>query len=243
MFATIESAHAISALPAGSDPSRNAQPLRPPSGRRGAGTAANRATAGDDFIDRLKAGEASACEALARQYGGAMLAVAKRYMRDEDQARDVVQDAFLQAFRAIDGFRAEARLSTWLHRITVTTALMKLRTRRRRREDSIEDMLPNFTEDGHWAEPRRDWDEAPEDALGRRQTRELVRRCIDRLPESYRTVLILRDIDDVDTREAAEALGISETAVKVRLHRARQALRELLAGAMEGGSANRCGRV
>ena len=232
MFATIESARAISALPTGSESSRRVQPLRPPRGRRGAGTGADDAERADDFIDRLKAGEESACEALTRRYGGAMLAVAKRYMRDEDQARDVVQDAFLQAFRAIGGFRAESRLSTWLHRITVTTALMKLRTRRRRREDSIEDMLPNFTEDGHWAEPRRDWEEAPEEALGRQQTRALVRACIDRLPESYRTVLILRDIDDVDTREAAEALGISETAVKVRLHRARQALRELLDEAM-----------
>lgn len=231
MFATIETARTILAVPARSAASRNPA-QRQLAARRGADSEADTSQTADGLIERLKAGEEAACEAVARQYGGAMLAVAKRYMRDEDEARDVVQDAFLQAFRGIGGFRAEARLSTWLHRITITTALMKLRTRRRRREDSIEDMLPNFTEDGHWAESQREWDEAPEVALARQQTRALVRRCIDRLPESYRTVLILRDIDDVDTREAAEALGISETAVKVRLHRARQALRELLAAEM-----------
>jgi len=181
-----------------------------------------------DFIGRLQAGDDEACEMLVRKFGGPMLSVAKRYMRDEEEARDVVQEAFLQAFRAIGTFRAESRLSTWLHRITVTTALMKLRSRRRRREESIDDLLPTFSEDGHRVESCREWEEDPEEALGRQQTRAIVRNCIARLPKSYRIVLTLRDIDDVDTREAADILGISETAVKVRLHRARQALRELL---------------
>ena len=186
-----------------------------------------------DIVARLQAGDEEAFEFLARQYGGAMLAVAKRYMRDEEAARDVVQEAFLQAFRAIGAFRGEARLSTWLHRITATTALMKLRTRKRRREDSIDELLPNFSDDGHFTEPVTEWEQPPEEALGRQQTRILVRHCIDQLPESYRTVLLLRDIDDVDTREAASVLGITETAVKVRLHRARQALRTLLEKALK----------
>ena len=123
-------------------------------------------------------------------------------------------------------------LSTWLHRIAVNAALMKLRSRRRHPEDSIEDLLPKYTEDGHREDGHqgnltKPWKE-PEGLLQRQETRSLVRECIDRLPKTYRTVLLLRDIEELDTEEAAQLIGISPNAVKIRLHRARQALRTLL---------------
>src|SRR5262249_16212255 len=154
-----------------------------------------------------------------RQHGGHALAVARRLLRHEEEARDAVQDAFLQLFRSLDRFRGECKLSTWLHRIVVNAALMKIRSRRPGPEGSIEELLPQFVEDGHWAYPVADWREPAESALERREMRTIVRECIDRLPANYRTVLMLRDIEELDTEETASALGISPNAVKIRLHR------------------------
>ncbi|MFN2445671.1 MAG: sigma-70 family RNA polymerase sigma factor [Vicinamibacterales bacterium] len=106
---------------------------------------------------------------------------------------------------------------------------MKLRTRRRRPEESIEPLLPAFADDGHHRDRISSWDEPVDEALDRAETRRIVRALIDELPESYRTVLLLRDIEGLDTAEAASALGLTSAAVKVRLHRARQALRTKLA--------------
>jgi len=159
-----------------------------------------------------------------------MLAVARRLVRDEEDARDAVQEAFLSAFRSIGRFEGECRLATWLHRIVVNCCLMRLRTRRRHPEEPIEDLLPKFQEDGHQVgHPCLfDWGDPADVLLERRQVRILVRRSIERLPETYRTVLVLREIEELDTAEVAELLGITENAVKVRLHRASQALRTLL---------------
>src|SRR5262249_14100424 len=135
---------------------------------------------------------------------------------------------FLAAFRAIDTFAGAARLSTWLHRIVLNAALMKLRSRRRRREEPIDDLLPRFDEDGYWAEPASGWDTSSDVLLERQETRAMVRNPIDRLPANYRSVLLLRDIEELDTDEVASLLGVTSNAVKTRLHRARQALRTLL---------------
>jgi RNA polymerase sigma-70 factor (ECF subfamily) len=163
-----------------------------------------------------------------RAHGGKLLAVARRMLRHEEDARDAVQEAFVSAFRSIDRFEGGARLSTWLHRIVVNAALMRLRTRRRKPEGSIEDLLPGFLEDGHQAQPAQPWREVPEDAVEGAELRRLVLEKIHELPEGHRNVLLLRDIEGLDTDEAAQALGIAPGAVKTRLHRARQALRGLL---------------
>ena len=180
------------------------------------------------FLAALRAGDDRAYEELVRTHGGRMLAVSRRFLRSEDAARDAVQDAFLNAFRSIAHFEGNARLSTWLHRSGVNAALMKLRTRRRRPEHSIEELLPGFLEDGHLAEPASEWQKPPEDRVSRAEIRELVLAKIHELPEGHRNVLLLRDIEELDTRETAAALVVSPGAVKTRLHRARQALRTLL---------------
>lgn len=182
-----------------------------------------------ELIARLRRGDDHAFEQLVRTYGGRMLSVARRFLPNEHDARDVLQEAFAAAFRSIDGFAGGAKLSTWLHRIVVNAALMKLRTRRRRREASIDDLLPRFADDGHHAEGVVAWDTPADELVERGEVRGLVREAIAQLPEAYRTVLLLRDIEERDTDETAALLDLTPQAVKTRLHRARQALRTLLA--------------
>jgi RNA polymerase sigma-70 factor (ECF subfamily) len=165
---------------------------------------------------------------MVRVFGGRLLTVARRLTRNDEDARDVVQAAYLSAFRGLNEFEGACQLSTWLHRIVVNTALMQLRSRRRKPEDSIDGLLPAFHQDGHHIEQFSEWCAPADQLLERRQTRSTVRACIQRLPENYREVLILRDIEERSTQEVAEALSMTPTAVKVRLHRARQALSTLL---------------
>ena len=181
------------------------------------------------LVAQLRAGDQAAFEQVVRSYGGRLLAVARRIVGSEEDARDVVQDAFMNAFKSLDRFEGNAKLSTWLHRIVVNAALMRLRTRKRKPEQSIETMLPSFLDDGHHEERFQSWDEPIDKIMERAENRELVRRQIDALPEGYRTVLVLRDIEGLDTEETANVLGLSVNATKIRLHRARQALRTLLA--------------
>ena len=180
------------------------------------------------LLEGLRARDDAAFEKMVRAYGGRMLAVAQRFLRNEEDARDAVQEALISAFRSIDRFHGEAKLSTWLHRIVVNAALMKLRSRKRGAEESIEELLPTFLDDGHMARPAQEWREDCHSELERKETREYVRGCIEKLPETYRTILLMRDIEELDTEEAAQLLEITPNAVKIRLHRARQALRTLL---------------
>ena len=177
-----------------------------------------------DLVVQLQRGDEAAFEAIVRDHGGRLLSVARRFLGNDEDAQDAVQDTFIRAFRAIHTFEARAQLHTWLHRIVVNTALMKLRERRRRPTESIEGLLPTFAE-GIQSVAARDWSDA---VLERKETKAIVREAIDRLPDLYREVLILRDMEERDTAETAEILGTSSNVVKVRLHRARQALRTLL---------------
>lgn len=186
------------------------------------------------LVARLQAGDASAFEQLVRQQTPVLLRVARRFMKSEDDARDAVQDAFVAAFKSIRNFGANAQLSTWLHRIVINACLMRLRTQRRRREEDLEDYLPRFRDDGHQVTPSQQWNETAETILERTELVGIVRAEIDQLPDTYREVLLLRDIEELSTEETAAMLGITGNAVKIRLHRARQALRTRLDPYMRG---------
>jgi len=179
----------------------------------------------DALVARLQRGDDAAFEAIVRAHSGRLLSVARRFLGNNEDAQDAVQDTFIRAFKAIHRFEARAQLHTWLHRILVNSALMKLRERRRRPTESIEALLPTYSADGHQAVASRDWSDA---VLERKETAAIVRDAIERLPDLYREVLVLRDIEEKDTAEAAALLGTTSNVVKVRLHRARQALRTLL---------------
>jgi RNA polymerase sigma-70 factor (ECF subfamily) len=180
------------------------------------------------LLARLQAGDGDAFEVCVRAYGGQLLLVARRILGHEEDARDAVQDAFLAAYKGIGQFKGQAQLGTWLHRIAINAALGRLRSRQRHPEMSIECLLPHFVEGEHQVDPPVEWKSTPDETLRSLETRELVQRCIGRLPESYRIVLLLRDIEGLATEEAARLLDTSTAVVKTRLHRARQALRTLL---------------
>jgi RNA polymerase sigma-70 factor (ECF subfamily) len=181
-----------------------------------------------ELVAALREGDAAAYTQLVRQLGGRAYAVALRFLRNEADAEDCVQEAFLHAFRSLESFEGRSSLATWFHRIVVNDSLMRLRSSRRRPEHSIEQLLPQFDSVNTRVEPTWRFEESVDSMVERRETRMLVRHSIDRLPESYRTVLLLRDIEGVSTREAATLLGKSPAAVKIMLHRARAALKKLL---------------
>jgi RNA polymerase sigma-70 factor (ECF subfamily) len=180
------------------------------------------------FVARLRTGDGDAFEDMVRRHSGRLLRVARRFMKSEDEARDALQDAFLSVFRSIGRFEASARLSTWLHRITINACLMRLRTQRRRAEQDIESYLPRSTGDDGHAEPSVPSYESADTRIERTQLRRFVRASIDRLPATYREVLLLRDIEELSNGETARLLGVTPNAAKIRLHRARQALRAML---------------
>jgi RNA polymerase sigma-70 factor (ECF subfamily) len=177
------------------------------------------------LLARLRAGEDDAYQELLRTHGGRLLAVARRLMRNEEDARDCLQDAFFSAFRAIDRFEGSAKLGTWLHRIVVNACLMRLRSQKRRPEELVDPQLPEFDDYGFRIGPTEMAPLSADELLEKEEVRKQVREGIDGLPENYRTVLILRDIEGFDTAEAAEMLGETPGAVKVRLHRARLVLK------------------
>jgi RNA polymerase sigma-70 factor (ECF subfamily) len=182
-----------------------------------------------ELVGHLKARNERAFETMVHRYTNQMLATARRLLGSEHDAQDAVQQAFISVFRAIPDFNAEAKLSTWLHKIVLNAALAQLRSRRRRgRETRVEDLHPEFEGVNRWTAGGSWSSYESNDAIIGRETRRMVRTCIDQLPESYRSVLLLRDIDELDTAEVAERLAISPNATKIRLHRARQALKSLV---------------
>lgn len=185
------------------------------------------------WVEGLRNKEAESYVRLVRTYAGPLLRTARRYV-DEDDARDAVQEVFGKVAESIQTFRGESSLSSWLHRIVINLCISRLRARKRRQEVSIEELLPTFLEDGHRAEPSPPWPDSLDRAVQRETLCELVTRNIDKLPASYRTVLMLRDIEGLCSKDAAEILNISVGSVKVRLHRARQALREMLDPVIHG---------
>ena len=185
------------------------------------------------LLARLQAGEDAAYQELLRIHGGPLLAVARRLMRNEEDARDCLQDAFFSAFRAIDRFEGKAKLGTWLHRIVVNACLMRLRSQKRKPEELVDPQLPEFDDYGFRIGPTEMAFASADELLARAEVREQVRKGIDELPKNYRTVLILRDIEDFNTSETAELLGVTPEAVKVRLHRARLALRSKIGNLVE----------
>lgn len=180
-----------------------------------------------ELIAALKRQEAGAFEELVRAYAPRLLPVARRFTGNDPDAQDCLQDAFLQVHRKIGQFEGRSALGTWLHRIVVNAALSRVRARRDN-EESLDALLPRYDRFELLIGPTMERPISADQLLAREDTRRAVRQAIDQLPASYRSVLLLRDIEGYDTQETAELLGISVAAAKVRLHRARLALKSLL---------------
>jgi RNA polymerase sigma-70 factor, ECF subfamily len=183
---------------------------------------------------RAAAGDAYAFEELVSRYQGRVYRLACR-LTSEDEAKDVIQEAFLAAYRGLPGFRGDSRFSTWLYRVATNAALMHRRARPRRPAEPLDAFLPRFDDEGvHAAEPvdllaagRAD------EILDRKILAEKARAGLDRLPDIYRDAFVLRDLEEMTTAEVAELLGIEPAAVRQRVHRARLLLRGYL-GALVG---------
>jgi RNA polymerase sigma-70 factor (ECF subfamily) len=204
-------------------------------GVQGAGMVVDVAAPTDKtLLEGLRAGDDASYELLVRTWCGPMLAVARRILGGEEDAMDCVQDAFLQVFRNIAEFEGRSSLGTWLHRIVANAALSKLRKRNRAPRELPTELLAEFDATGHRRGRQERCSSSVDDLLDRAETREFVQRQIALLPDQYRVVLVLRDIDGYDTAQAAEMLEITETALKVRLHRARAALKKLIEPLLRG---------
>jgi RNA polymerase sigma-70 factor, ECF subfamily len=180
-----------------------------------------------ELLDGLRRRDRLACTCLLKFYAPRLLRLAGQLMGDADEAEDVLQEAFIRACDRIDSFRGESGLGTWLHRIVINTALMRLRARRPVASDDIDRMITE-SRDGAWQSVSSGGREPSQQVLGA----ELFDRmsvAIEQLPESLRTAFVLREVEGMSTKEAAGILGISESALKVRLHRARLGLRQELA--------------
>jgi RNA polymerase sigma-70 factor (ECF subfamily) len=181
-----------------------------------------------DLIARVQAGEADAFYELVRPYERAVFLSALSLTRNDADAEEVAQEAMLKAFKNIGGFRREAKFSTWLIQIAINEAKMKIRKNRRHLYESIEE--PQISDDGDYI-PREfaDWREIPSEALERKELRDALASALNSLPEKYRTVMMLRDVQQLSIAETAQVLGISEANVKTRLSRARLQMRDALA--------------
>ncbi len=183
------------------------------------------------LLQRLQAGEDAAFEELVRANTGRLLAVARRVTRTEADAEDAVQEAFLSAFRSIASFDGRSSLNTWLHRIVVNAALMKARKASNRHERSIEPLMPRFEGGEHKTDPRA-WKPVTEDGGISIEQKRALWAALDELPDEFRAVIVLKDVEGLQSKEIAASLGISDALVRQRLHRGRQALMTLLAPAM-----------
>jgi RNA polymerase sigma-70 factor (ECF subfamily) len=184
------------------------------------------------LIVRAAAGDADALDTLMTQYSTRVYRLAYGITRSVPDAEEVVQDVFLQIINKGAGFEGRAALASWIYRITTNLSLNKRRGKRRELETSLDELLPTYLADGHRAGDRAflvaDWSSTPERELLSGESRRLVEAAIDRLPEHYRAVLVLRDVEERSNEEVAQIVGDTVPAVKTRLHRARMALREQL---------------
>jgi RNA polymerase sigma-70 factor (ECF subfamily) len=176
------------------------------------------------LIDRILGGQHESFYELISPYERRVFMTAYDILQVEADAEEVAQEAFLKAFRSLRRFRREAQFSTWLLRITVNEARMRLR---KRREISLDSLSPNHEETDYTPILLADWREIPGEALLREETGRLLRESIAALPENYREIITLRDVNGVSTAESAEILGLSQGNAKVRLLRARVMLRDL----------------
>src|SRR5512135_3047498 len=178
------------------------------------------------LVRAAKAGDVSAFEQLIRRYDRNIFRIAQHITQNREDAEDVVQDAFLKAYENLEQFQGQSKFYTWLVRIAVNEALMKLRRRRPERTVSLDQEVQ--TEEDSMPREVADWSPNPEQQYNQAELRDILSKTIQGLPSSFRTVFVLRDVEGLSTEETAEALELSIPAVKSRLLRARLQLRERL---------------
>jgi len=202
------------------------------------------------LVLRVQRADAAAFAVLMRRYNRRLYRTARAILKDDGAAEDAVQEGYLAAWRHVGAFRGDAQIGTWLTRIVVNQALQALRRRRREQVVVLFDDPAGEPADGDDAVTDTPAADMPEDAMARTEMRRLIERKIDELPEAYRTVFVLREVEDMTVDEAAAALGIPAATVRSRLFRAKARLRASLAEELDnatqevfGFDGARCDRI
>ena len=198
----------------------------------------------EEVVGRVLAGETALFEILMRRYNQRLYRVSRVILRDDSEAEDVMQDAYVRAYEHLDQFAGRAAFSTWLTRIAIHEALA--RKRRRGRMDELD----AFPANGESMSIMKSPAPSPEAGTATAEARELLEQAIDNLPEAYRSVVVLREVEEMSVAETAESLGVSDAVVKTRLHRAHAMLRKELYERAKGRATDlyqfhavRCDRV
>jgi RNA polymerase sigma-70 factor (ECF subfamily) len=189
-----------------------------------------------ELIRRILGGEKELFHELIRPYERMLYLTAYSIVKNETDAEECAQDAVVNAYRNLARFRGDSKFSTWLVTIVVNEARQKLRRAKRAKEDSLDETIEG--EDKEFTPtPLTDWREIPSEALERKELRETLRQAVAALPDIYRQVFTLRDLQEMNVAETASALGVNENIVKVRLHRARMMLQKTLAPYLKSSTA------
>lgn len=215
-----------------------------------AANAGTDADADTDLVRRIRCQEEAAFEALMRRHNGRLFRVARAILKDDAEAEDALQDGYLEAYRRIDDFRGESQLSTWLTRIVINQALMRLRRQKRDRVVVSFGGEPRTERERVALDVADETSESPTNAALRAEVRRILERRIDELPVAFRTVFVMREVEDMSVEETAACLSIPAATVRTRLFRARALLREALARDMDsatvevfGFAGERCDRI
>jgi RNA polymerase sigma-70 factor (ECF subfamily) len=182
------------------------------------------------LVERARAKDEAAFEELVGRYDDKLYRLAMRFVRNETDAQEILQDAFLSAWRNLPAFEGRAQFGSWMYRVTVNAALMLLRSRNRHPEVTVDDVEPTalnnaVAESGQALRGGADWSLRADEQLQSQEMRKYIQDSVDHLPDGLRSVFLLRDVEELSTEDTAEMLGLSVPAVKTRLHRARLALR------------------
>jgi RNA polymerase sigma-70 factor (ECF subfamily) len=185
------------------------------------------------LVARARAKDEAAFEELVSRYEDKLYRLAMRFVRNETDAQEILQDAFLSAWRNLPTFEGRAQFGSWMYRVTVNAALMLLRSRNRHPEVTVDDIEPTLlnqavSDNGQLMRASADWSQRPDEQLQSDEVRRHIQASVDALPDGLRTVFLLRDVEELSTEDTAELLRLSVPAVKTRLHRARLALREAI---------------
>jgi RNA polymerase sigma-70 factor (ECF subfamily) len=200
------------------------------------------------LASRVLAGDTAAFELVMRRHNRRLYRVARAMLRDSAEAEDALQDAYLAAFQGMGNYRGESSLDTWLSRVVVNQCLGRLR--RQARRDNIVPMVSMDAEEQEYSAMPSDKFEAPDHAFARAELRAVLERKLDELPEAFRTVFMLRCVEELSVEETAQILNIPEATVRTRHFRARGLLRESLAQDIDGAEreifsfdGERCDRI
>jgi RNA polymerase sigma-70 factor (ECF subfamily) len=187
----------------------------------------------DELVVRARAGDVAAFEELVGRHEEKVYRVAMRFTRNETDAAEILQETFLSAWRNLGAFQGNAQFASWLYRVAVNAALMLLRSQKRHPQVAVDDVTPEALGEaakdaGPGLGAGTDWSRRPDEHFQSEELRRQIQFAVDGLPESQRSVFLMRDVDGLSTEETGELLGLSVPTVKTRLHRARLALREAI---------------